>query len=136
MAITQVIALASFRPDNITIYPVMLEQLAKHPEVPLEQFTPLPLAGAGSFPGRLTYCMFLAYFPMVDDEDPPVDFFANGAAELHKAWNLDKDLRNEVLDGVKIFGAFEEKLKEFIRTGTAPVDGKVEIPKRPGTMSW
>lgn len=96
--VPEIIALAALRPDHLTISSVLLDQLASLPTVPEDQF------------------IQTTYEPSSTPDTN--DYLAGGAVLLKEAFIADPDISRRVVDALAIFGSYEKKLKEFVRSRT------------------
>ncbi|KAF8067588.1 hypothetical protein FPV67DRAFT_1415940 [Lyophyllum atratum] len=104
VTVPEVLALASLRPDHLTIPAHLLDKLAALPAVPDSQLAPVT--------------------PAVLSNDPAldVDYLAAEAVQLKEAFMREPEISRRVVDALGLFGECERRAMEFVRSGVMGVE--------------
>ncbi|KAF5380047.1 hypothetical protein D9615_006157 [Tricholomella constricta] len=103
VTVSEVLALATLRPDHLTISAPLLDKLAALPAVPDSQIAPIEPQP-------------------IPKSEPDVDYLAGEGVHLKEAFMRDPEISRRVVDALGLFGTCERRAMEFVRSGTVGVE--------------
>jgi len=103
VTVSEVLGLASLRPDHLTISAPLLDKLAALPAVPESQLVPI---SQDSSKGSAS----------------DIDYLATEGVQLKEAFMREPDISRRVVDALGLFGGCERRAMEYVRSGAVGVE--------------
>jgi hypothetical protein len=102
----------------------LLDELAKRSDLPIEKLSPrsdLPeLQCKSEQEADHMECLFLGF--ELDEPHSVQDLVSDTGAGLRKVFDNDLEVQRKVREAIEIFGGFERKTMEFVRSGRVDIE--------------